>query len=58
MENKINLEKELIPVPKLNNETPKKKYIKPLLNNLGDLRNLTLGGSPMTGVDSYGGPYI
>lgn len=32
----------------------KKKYRKPVLENLGDLRTLTLGGSPGSG-DSGGG---
>ena len=38
--------------------TEKKPYSKPCLKDLGDLRTLTLGGSPQTFDDSSFGPYI
>lgn len=36
-------------------DEPRKRYSKPLLEELGDLRTLTLGGSPGVG-DSGGDP--
>jgi hypothetical protein len=41
----------------LNKGKPRKPYRKPHLDKLGDLRTLTLGGSPGTG-DSGGGTFI
>ena len=35
----------------------RKVYIKPVLELLGDLRSITLGGSPQTFVDSFLGPF-
>lgn len=38
------------------NTTQRKKYRKPKLEVLGDLRSLTLGGSP--GVNDTGNPFV
>lgn len=35
----------------------RKVYVKPVLELLGDLRSITLGGSPQTFVDSFLGPF-
>ena len=35
----------------------RKEYVKPVLELLGDLRSITLGGSPQSPVDSFLGPF-
>ena len=49
----IPLEDKIQPIK--NEGKPREIYCKPILEDLGDLRTLTLGGSPGIG-DSGGGP--
>lgn len=53
----VNIEEQLEEIGSAENDF-RKTYVKPTLEFLGDLRSLTLGGSPQTFVDSTLGPFI
>lgn len=59
MENKCENELKKLDDIVANNKNVRKTYVKPVLELLGDLRTVTLGGSPFTGEDSFtGGPRL